>query len=53
MTVHPEANDSIKPAPRKKRKGSLFLDLTESSEDNNEAQIQSAVRQVLDETEGK
>ena len=53
VTVHPEANDSIKPAPRKKRKGSLFLDLTESSEDNNEAQIQSAVRQVLDETEGK
>ena len=53
VTVHPEANDSIRPAPRKKRKGSLFLDLTESSEDNNEAQIQSAVRQVLDETEGK
>jgi hypothetical protein len=53
VTVHPEANDSIRSAPRKKRKGSLFLDLTESSEDNNEAQIQSAVRQVLDETEGK
>ena len=53
VTVHPAANDSIKPARRKKRRGSLFLDLTESSEDNNEAQIQSAVRQVLDETEGK
>lgn len=53
VTVHPEPADGIRPAPRKKRKGSLFLDLTESSEDNNEAQIQSAVRQVLDETEGK
>lgn len=53
VTVHPVETSTRKPAPRKKRKGSLFLDLTESSEDNNEAQIQSAVRQVLDETEGK
>ena len=53
VTVHPENTQVKKSAPRKKRKGSLFLDLTESSEDNNEAQIQSAVRQILDETEGK
>lgn len=53
VTVHPVETSAKKAAPRKKRKGSLFLDLTESSEDNNEAQIQSAVRQVLDETEGK
>ena len=46
----PEAKEVT---PRKKKKGSLFLDLTASSEDNSGAQIQSAVRQVLDETEGK
>ena len=53
VTVHPEETPAVRPAPRKKRKGSLFLDLTASSEDNSGAQIQSAVRQVLDETEGK
>ena len=53
VTVHPEASKVKKSAPRKKKKGSLFLDLTASSEDNSGAQIQSAVRQVLDETEGK
>ena len=53
VTVHPEASEVKKSAPRKKKKGSLFLDLTASSEDNSGAQIQSAVRQVLDETEGK
>ena len=53
VTVHPEETVAKKTTPRKKRKGSLFLDLTASTEDNNEAQIQSAVRQVLDETEGK
>lgn len=53
VTVHPEETAVKKSAPRKKRKGSLFLDLTASTEDNSEAQIQSAVRQVLDETEGK
>ena len=53
VTVHPVEQETKRQAPRKKRKGSLFLDLTASTEDNNEAQIQSAVRQVLDETEGK
>ncbi len=53
VTVHPETTEIKKSAPRKKKKGSLFLDLTASSEDNSGAQIQSAVRQVLDETEGK
>ena len=53
VTVHPETSEVKKSAPRKKKKGSLFLDLTASSEDNSGAQIQSAVRQVLDETEGK
>lgn len=53
VTVHPAETEPVRTAPRKKRKGSLFLDLTASTEDNSEAQIQSAVRQVLDETEGK
>ena len=54
VTVHPEPADPASAAPkRKKRKGSLFLDLTPSSEDNNETEIKSAVRQVLDESEGK
>jgi putative MATE family efflux protein len=34
-------------------KKDLFLDLTPKTEDNSEAEIKSAVRQVLDETEGK
>lgn len=53
VTVHPDEPVTKKTGSRKKRKGSLFLDLTASSEDNSGAQIQSAVRQVLDETEGK
>lgn len=53
VTVHPEETQVRKTAPRKKRKGSLFLDLTPKTEDNSEAEIKSAVRQVLDETEGK
>ncbi|MBR1796843.1 MAG: hypothetical protein IJ757_02330 [Clostridiales bacterium] len=53
VTVHPEETVAKKATPRKKRKGSLFLDLTASTDDNNGAEIKSAVRQVLDETEGK
>ena len=54
VTVHPDEPVIKKSGSRKKRKGgSLFLDLTASTEDNSGAQIQSAVRQVLDETEGK
>lgn len=53
VTVHPNEVKPEKTAPRKKRKGSLFLDLTSHTEDNSETEIKSAVRQVLDETEGK
>lgn len=53
VTVHPEQQETKRQTPRKKRKGSLFLDLKPSTEDNSVAEIKSAVRQVLDETEGK
>ncbi|MCR5592591.1 MAG: HAMP domain-containing histidine kinase [Saccharofermentans sp.] len=53
VTVHPNEINPERTTPRKKRKGSLFLDLTSHTEDNNETEIKSAVRQVLDETEGK
>ena len=53
VTVHPEPAQPKKNTTRKKRKGSLFLDLDNGSEDNNEIEIKSAVKQVLDESEGK
>jgi len=53
VTVHPDDEKPVRSTPRKKRKGSLFLDLTAKTEDNSETEIKSAVRQVLDESEGK
>lgn len=52
VTVHPKQEKRQKSGGKKTKKTSLFLDLTGHSEDNN-VEIKSAVKQVLDETEGK
>ncbi|MCQ2516730.1 MAG: ATP-binding protein [Saccharofermentans sp.] len=52
VTVHPKEEKKSKSNGKKTKKTSLFLDLTGHSEDNN-MEIKSAVKQVLDETEGK
>lgn len=54
VTVHPDEDLVTKSHNTSKngKKASLFLDLTRNSEDNS-VEIKSAVKQVLDETEGK